>query len=59
MPLKSPEAYREEARRVRALAMGATAPTVQAALLDVATHYDELAHSAEMLAALNSPEFSS
>jgi hypothetical protein len=55
---KSAEEYREEARRVRALAMGTTSPIVQAALLNVAAHYDELAHQAETLAALDSPEFS-
>jgi hypothetical protein len=37
--------------------MGTTSPIVQAALLDVAARYDGLAHKAETLAALNSPEF--
>jgi len=58
MPTKSAEEYREEARRVRRLARGTTSQIVQGALLDVATHYDELAHSAETLAALDSLEFS-
>jgi hypothetical protein len=39
------------------LALGATSQIVQAALLDVAARYDGLAHQAETLAALNSPEF--
>jgi hypothetical protein len=54
---KSAEEYREEARRARALALGTTSQIVQAALLDVAARYDGLAHQAETLAALNSPEF--
>jgi len=37
--------------------MGTTSQIVQAALLDVAARYDGLAHQAETLAALNSPEF--
>jgi len=40
-----------------ALAMGRTSQIVQAALLDLAARYDGLAHQAETLAALNSPEF--
>ncbi len=56
---RTPEEYREEARRVRAVAMDVTAPDVQTALLAVATNYDELAHAAETLAALDSPEFQS
>jgi hypothetical protein len=55
---RSPAEYREEARRVRELAMSATSPSVQTGLLEVATNYDELAHQAETLAALDSPEFS-
>jgi hypothetical protein len=55
---KSPEDYRQEARRVRALAMETPSSVVQGALLRVADHYEELAHSAETLAALDSPEFS-
>jgi putative protein kinase ArgK-like GTPase of G3E family len=55
---KSPEEYREEARRVRVLAFDATSPEIQTALLGVASNYEELAHSAETLAALDSPEFS-
>ena len=57
MPPKSAEEYREEARRARALALGTTSQIVQAALPDVAARYDGLAHQAETLAALNSPEF--
>ena len=56
---KSPEEYREEARRLRELARGTTSRIVQAALLDVATHYDCLARSAAVLAALDTPEFQS
>ena len=58
MPHRSAEEYREEARRIRALAGEALSPEIQAALLGVATNYDELAHSAELLAVLDSPEFS-
>ena len=57
MPSKSAGEYREEARRARALAMGTTSQIVQAALLDVAARYDDLAHQADTLAALSSPEF--
>jgi len=57
MGSRRPEEYREEARRVRALAEEITAPEIQAALLDVATNYEALAHAAETLAALDSPEF--
>jgi hypothetical protein len=57
VPPKSAGEYREEARRARALAMGTTSQIMQAALLDVAARYDGLAHQAETLAALNSPEF--
>jgi len=39
--------YREEARRVRALATRASAPTVQMALLETAATYDELARQAD------------
>jgi hypothetical protein len=56
---KSPEEYREDARRIRALARQATAPEIQVALLGVATNYDELARAAETLTALETPEFSS
>jgi hypothetical protein len=35
-----------------------TAPEIQAALLGVATNYEELAHAVETLTALDSPEFS-
>jgi hypothetical protein len=59
MPAKSAEEYREEACRVRRLAMGTTSQVVQGALLDVATYYDELARSADLLTALDSPEFQS
>jgi len=59
VPSKSAGEYREEARRARALAMGTTSQIVQAALLDVVARYDGLAHQAETLAALNSPEFDS
>ena len=55
---KSPEEYREEARRVRVLACDATSQEIRTALLGVASNYEELAHSAETLAALDSPEFS-
>jgi hypothetical protein len=58
MGRRTPEEYREEARRVRRLAEETTSPEIQAALLGVATNYDELAHSAETLAALDFPEFS-
>jgi len=57
VPLKSAGEYREEARRARTLAIGTTSQIVRAALLDVAARYDSLAHQAETLAALNSPEF--
>jgi hypothetical protein len=57
MHTKSAEEYRQEARRARRLAMGTTSQIVQTALLDVATHYDKLARSADVLAALDSPEF--
>jgi hypothetical protein len=57
VPSKSAGEYREEARRAGALAMGTTSQIVQAALLDVVARYDGLAHQAETLAALNSPEF--
>ena len=56
---KSAEEYREEARRVRKLAMGTPSQIVRGALLDVATYYDELARSADLLAALDTPEFQS
>jgi hypothetical protein len=56
---KSAEEYREEARRIRKLAMGTTSQIVQGALLNVATYYDELARSADFLAALDTPEFQS
>ena len=55
---KSPADYRKEARRLRGLAMEMTAPEIQRALLQVAASYDGLAHAAETLAILNSPEFS-
>ena len=58
MPHRSAEEYREEAHRIRALAGEARSPQIQAALLGVATNYDELAHSAELLAVLDSHEFS-
>jgi len=51
MSIKSAEEYREEARRVRALAIKAV-PTVQAALLDVAATYEDLARQADYLAKL-------
>ena len=57
MPQKSAGEYREEARRARTLAMATTSQIMQATLLDVAARYDALAHQAETLAALNSPEF--
>jgi hypothetical protein len=57
VPLKSAGESREEARRARTLAMGTTSQIVQTALLDIAARYDGLAHQAETLAALNSPEF--
>ena len=49
MPVKSAEEYREEARRVRVLAMKATSPTAQLALLEAATTYDDLARHTETL----------
>jgi hypothetical protein len=39
--------------------MGTTSQIVQGALLNVATYYDELARSADLLAALDTPEFQS
>ena len=38
--------------------MEMTAPEIQRAMLQVAASYDGLAHAAETLAILNSPEFS-
>jgi hypothetical protein len=53
MSIKSAQEYREEARRVREWSMKATSPSVRTALLDEATHCDELARHVEKLAALN------
>ena len=39
--------------------MGTPSQIVRGALLDVATYYDELARSADLLAALDTPEFQS
>jgi hypothetical protein len=55
MSIKSAEEYREEARRVRAVAMKVTSRTVRATLLGVAVHYDELARHVERLAARPPP----
>jgi hypothetical protein len=54
---KSPEEYREEAHRVRKLAGEMPAPEIRAALWEVAASYEGLAHAAETLAALDSPNF--
>jgi hypothetical protein len=56
---KSAEEYREEARRLRKVAEGTTSQIVRGALLDVATYWDGLARSADVLAALDTPEFQS
>lgn len=54
---KSPEEYRQEARRVRELLPTMRAPDIRAALEQVAVIYDGLAHAAETIATLNSEEF--
>ena len=51
--MKTAEGYREEARRVRELALEMPAAAIQAALREVAASYEGLAHSAETLAELD------
>ena len=52
MPIRPAAEYREEARRLRALAEKASSPTVRRALLDVAADYETIARYADMLATL-------
>ena len=54
---KSPEEYRQEARRIRELVPAMPEPAVRAALGQIAAIYEGLAHTAETIAALDSQEF--
>ena len=54
---KSAEEYRQEARRLRGLAMEMPAREMRVALREVAASYEGLAHAAETLAALDTPNF--
>jgi hypothetical protein len=49
MPIRPAEEYRQEARRLRALAEKASSPTVRRALLDVAADYETIARYADTL----------
>jgi hypothetical protein len=54
---KTPEEYRQEAKRIREMVPAILAPDIRAALEHVAAIYEGLAHAAETIAALNSQEF--
>ena len=50
MDIKSTEAYRADARRLRKLAEVVTTPALRKTLLDAAVDYERLANRAEKLA---------
>jgi hypothetical protein len=56
MPIRSAEEYREEARRVRALAETIRTPEAQATLLGVAADYETLAEFVDAFTRYKTPE---
>jgi hypothetical protein len=54
---KSPEEYRQEARRIREMVPAMPVLDIRVALEQIAAIYEGLAHAAETIAALDSQEF--